>query len=113
VRAKICKQAEEYKWSSANYHLDLKKSDLLIQRKHRGIGRPKEWTKWLESDPSGINELRHYFRVGRPYGGEAFIKQAELITAAHFFLKKQVDQKINNKSTHRFDKIGILSPDLT
>ncbi len=88
VRAKICKQAEEYKWSSASYHLGLKKSDPLIQRKHKGIGRPKEWRKWLESDPPDINELRHYFRVGRPYGGEAFIKQAELITGRSLFLKK-------------------------
>ena len=88
VRAKICKQAEEYKWSSANYHLGLKKSDPLIQRKYKGIGRPKEWAKWLESDPPDINELRHYFRVGRLYGGETFIKQAELVTGRSLFLKK-------------------------
>ncbi len=84
----MCNQAEEYRWSSARYHLSLTTSDPLIQQKYKGIGKPAEWAKWLESDPPDIKELRHYFRVGRPYGGEAFIKQAELTTGHSLFFKK-------------------------
>jgi putative transposase len=84
----MCNQAEEYRWSSAKYHLGLVTSDPLIQRKYKGIGTPAEWAKWLESDPPDIKKLRHYFRVGRPYGGEAFIKHAELVTGRSLFPKK-------------------------
>jgi len=88
VRAMKCEKAEEFQWSSARYHLGLSKSDPIIKKKYKGIGKPQEWAKWLESDPPDINELRYYFRVGRPLGGESFIKQAELITGRSLFPKK-------------------------
>ena len=88
VRAKMCSIASDYQWSSARYHLGLNKLDPLIQKKYKGIGKPQEWSKWLESDPSDIDELRHYFRVGRPYGGEAFLKKAELTTGRSLMPKK-------------------------
>ncbi len=88
VRAKICKQASEFQWSSACYHLGLSKTDPLIKKKYKGIGKPQEWAIWLESDPPDLKELRYYFRVGRPLGGGSFIKQAELTTGRSLFPKK-------------------------
>jgi putative transposase len=88
VRAKMRDQAADYQWSSARYHLGLIDSDPLIQRKYKGIGKVEEWSKWLESDPPDLKELRTYFRVGRPYGGESFIRKAEITTGRSLFPRK-------------------------
>ena len=93
VRSGMCKQAEEYSWSSARYHLGKKKSDPLIKKKYKGMARPREWSKWLESDPSNLKEFRYHFRLGRPYGGESFFKQAELRTCRSLFPQKTRETK--------------------
>jgi hypothetical protein len=68
--------------------LGLAEKDPLITTKHTGIGDPEEWATWLASDPPDLKELRYYFRVGRPLGGESFIKQAEVTTGRPLFLQK-------------------------
>jgi putative transposase len=88
VRAKLCDQAADYQWSSARYHLGLIDTDPLIQRKYKEIGKVEEWSKWLESDPPDLKELRTYFRVGRPFGGESFIRKAEITTGRSLFPRK-------------------------
>jgi len=88
VRAHICHKASDYQWSSARYHLGITNTDPLISQKHSGIGGTAEWEKWLSSDPSDLDELRYYFRVGRPLGGESFIKNAELATGRTLFPRK-------------------------
>jgi len=37
VRAKICKTAGEYQWSSPQYHLGGRKKDPLIKSKYKGL----------------------------------------------------------------------------
>ncbi|MBT4267727.1 MAG: transposase [Deltaproteobacteria bacterium] len=95
VRAKICERAEMYRWSSASYHLGISKKDPLIKTKYQGIGSPSNWSKWLGSEPAEIETLRHHFRVGRPIGSAAFIKQAELMTGRTFTLQKAGRPKVN------------------
>ena len=96
VRVKICKQAGDYKWSSARYHLGLSRNDPLITKKYSGIANTDEWSKWLTADPPELKELRHYFRTGRPLGGESFLKQAELTTG-----RTLVPQKAGRPKTAR------------
>ncbi len=80
VRAKICKSAEEYQWSSARYHLGLSKKNPLIKSQYEGIGTVSEWRKFLKSEPREIKLMKVSFRTGRPIGSEAFLKQSELTT---------------------------------
>ena len=80
VRAKMHKQPQEYYWSSARYHLGLEERNSLIEKVDPKIPGPKDWKKWLRTDPQDIESLRRYFRVGRPLGDESFIKEAERAT---------------------------------
>ena len=80
VRAKICERAEEYPWSSASFHTGKKQKDRLIEQRHPVYGTPKEWKQWLEQPENQIDLLRKSFKIGRPLGSEAFLKQAEETT---------------------------------
>ena len=84
----MCGQAEDCDWSSARYHLGISETDPLIEKKYKGIGKPEKWAKWLKSDQTDLKELRYYFRIGRPLGGESFIKQAEITTGRSLFPQK-------------------------
>ena len=88
VRAKICKSAEDYKWSSAKYHLGINKKDLLIKSRYDGVGTITEWKRFLKSEPMGIKMMKVNFRTGRPIGSEGFMKQAEAITGRDLIPKK-------------------------
>jgi putative transposase len=88
VRAGLVKEAEQYRWSSARYHLELIDEDPLLKAKYKGIGSKEEWFDWLRSDPADLDLLRKHFKVGRPLGGEAFLKKAEEVTGRELIRKK-------------------------
>ena len=88
VRAKLCKTADAYLWSSARYHTGVIKKDLLIKSKYEGVCAQKEWKKFLKSEPIGINTIKINFRTGRPLGTDDFLKQAEIQTGRKLFPKK-------------------------
>ncbi len=80
VRAKICSQADQYEWSSAQFNLGITKDDPIITKRYDGLGHRDDWAKGLMSEPSQLEALRTHFRTGRPLGSEKFLKQAELET---------------------------------
>ncbi len=88
VRGKICKRAEEYQWSSAQYHLGILKKDPLIKLKYKGIASQKEWKNFLKTEPYGVKKMKLHFRTGRPLGSERFVDQAELLTGRELKKKK-------------------------
>ncbi len=88
VRAKICKKADQYYWSSARFNLGLAKDDPIITKRHDGLGSREEWASRLMSDPSQLKTLRTHFRTGRPLGSEAFLMQAELETGRTLIPRK-------------------------
>lgn len=47
IRAKLCDQREDYRWSSARYHLDLEKPNPLTLKKTKA-------SALLRSGPSGL-----------------------------------------------------------
>ncbi len=87
VRAGICKQASEYKWSSARFYLGLEGNNILIKDQN-WFGTPEEWKKLLKDNPQEIDLLRKHFRTGRPLGGEGFLINAEKITGRELIPKK-------------------------
>ena len=87
VRAGMCEDASEYKWSSARFNLGLELEDPLV--KDRGwYGSTDGWKRLLKSNPKEIDVLRKHFRTGRPLGDERFLMEAERITGRELMPKK-------------------------
>lgn len=87
VRAKICKFAGDYIWSSARFHLGQTRKDSLIKTRYEGIGSVSEWTKFLKSEPRLIKKMKTNFRTGRPIGSKEFLKEAEAKTGRELIPK--------------------------
>ncbi|MDT8447253.1 MAG: transposase [bacterium] len=87
LRLKMVKKPSDYPWSSARYHLGLDESNPLIGKIDSRMPTPKEWKKWLQTDPQELDLLRRHFRVGRPLGSESFMKKAEKVTGRVLMLK--------------------------
>ncbi len=79
VRARMVKEAWSYEWSSARYHVGLKKDDSLIE----GFEMREwvvDWKEFLRSEPPEIEKLRQKVRTGRPCGDNQFVLEAERLT---------------------------------
>ena len=79
VRAGMVKRAWEYRWSSARYHVGLRKTDALVcdAEELAGIGN---WRELLRSDAAEVAMVREKSRTGRPCGSEEFVRWAEGVT---------------------------------
>ena len=88
VRANICKKADEYQWSSAQYHLGIIIKDPLIKSKYEGVAPEQEWKKFLKKEPYGVKMMKVHFRTGRPLGSELFVDRAEALTDRELKKKK-------------------------
>lgn len=71
VRAGMVKRAEEYRWSSAAFHLP----DRLIRAEGEWGAAIRDWDQVLNTDEceSDVQLLRDRTRVGFPCGEEAFV----------------------------------------
>ena len=83
VRARMARNGEDYRWSSARGHVtgkpdgvsdDLPKEDMLA-------GVRGGWSKWLAMPEQceGLEMLRKSTRTGRPFGSVGFIARVEAI----------------------------------
>lgn len=84
VRAGICRQAWDYRWSSAAFHAGIAGDDPLVSKRIADMSAD-EWRKLLEEDPFAAEELRRYSRSGRPAGEPEFIGRAEEVTGRQLF----------------------------
>ena len=76
VRAKICSQAWDYRWSSARFHVGLRKTDPLIE--HRDVlGMESRWRSHLRAEEEHADFLRKKTRTGRPCGDIAYVRRIE------------------------------------
>jgi len=80
VKAGVTRVAWTYPWSSAAYHIGLKKNDYLIEDSDYMLGTKEQWKELLKSQPGQFKHFRERTRPGRPCGSEAFFKFAEKIT---------------------------------
>ena len=81
VRAGLAKEAWQYAWSSAAYHVGLVKEDPLVKsREPYGLAGADDWRDLLRRDPEEIVHLRRSTSTGRPCGGASFVELAEELT---------------------------------
>ena len=83
VRAGLVSKAEEYKWSSAAGHCELKE-DKILTRSSRWmeiLEQIENWSEWLAEgdEPQKIKLIRRNIEKGLPCGSDEFIKRLERI----------------------------------
>ena len=71
VRAGITPTPEDYRWSSARFHLGLRRTDPLVRT--GGELGPGDWEALLSDGPTDLEEIRACTREGRPYGSDEFL----------------------------------------
>ena len=82
VRAKMCRKAWRYEWSSAGAHVGGGNGDesglLNLAKWHDEMGGG-EWRRLLEEgvDEEGLARLRLNTRTGRPLGTDSFLSKIE------------------------------------
>ncbi|MCP4642701.1 MAG: transposase [bacterium] len=78
VRAGLVDRAEDYRWSSASAHCDLRK-DPLLSDNFPPPGVVEDWKKWLSDgdDDEAVGRVRAHTHTGRPCGSPVFLDQLE------------------------------------
>jgi len=77
VRAKMVKNAWDYKWSSAPLHAGTEKAPIITLKKILDMN-PSQWKEYLnEADMEMVEEIRLKTKRGLVIGAEAFIKRLE------------------------------------
>jgi putative transposase len=80
VRAGLCMQPEDWRWSSASAHINCWPDRLI------GVSamseRVSDWRRYLSEDeaPASLDVLRRHTKSGRPAGDKKFIEQLEELT---------------------------------
>ena len=78
VNAGIVKDAEQYPWSSARYHLGVSQVDRLVRDRNL-LGLVHDWNGYLNGsdEPLAQTTLLRGLRTGRPAGNEEFVEMLE------------------------------------
>ena len=101
VRAHITAKAEDYEYSSAQYHLGAK-PDLLIAQNPFKEQIP-DWGGFLQEkiDQETMATIRRHTQTGRPCGSWEFIRM----------LEAQTGRELIPRRAGRKRRIGIVSPE--
>ena len=87
VKARLCKNPQDWQWSSALAHLEGK-DDLLVKVKPM-LDRVDNWQYYLSNDDASSNELvAQHTRTGRPLGSDGFVKKLEALCGVALAPKK-------------------------
>lgn len=79
VRAGLSKNAWDYEWSSAKYHVGERESDLLVENNNllsELTNDPKDYLS-LDLETMHTLALRKAAKANRPLGGKSFLKRME------------------------------------
>ena len=90
VRAGVVERAADWRWSSAAFHVGMRKSDALVERNDLLGHCPnvRAWRQLIESnEDEHLDRVRRATRTGRPLGGQGFDQEVELATG------RQIQQK--------------------
>jgi putative transposase len=90
VAAGMVRHAWEYEWSSAAFHIGVKKQDVLVKNKNL-YGMVKDWRKYLDEqlmEMDDIENVRRSTKTGRPAGAADFLKEIEKLTGRRLERKK-------------------------
>ena len=80
VRAHLCPQPEQWRWSSVHAHLARKDDGLVTVAPM--LNRIEDWRRYLaEQDPEEtVEQIRKHTRTGRPMGENEFLDKLEQLT---------------------------------
>ncbi len=81
------KQAWDYQWSSARYHLGLAEDDPLVTEDGM-LAEIDDWRLFLTKEGDDWEFIRQTTRTGRPCGSDTFRKKAEHLTGRALRPKK-------------------------
>jgi len=97
VAAKLCEQAEDWKWSSARAHFDGR-DDLLV-RVQPMLDRVADWRQFLSGtvQHEKVELIGRHTRTGRPLGDSNFVRKLELITGKSLAPKPPGRKPLNDK----------------
>ena len=81
VSAGIVKEAVDYRWSSARFHLGVSQGDPLVRDKTL-LGLVYNWGEYVRGneEPAVQTTLLRGIRSGRPAGSEQFVEMIESLT---------------------------------
>jgi len=88
VRARLCRHAEDWPWSSVHAHL-AGEDDAVVSVEPM-LRRVPTWSNYLSqgSTEMELEEIRSYARSGRPAGTESFLRNLQAITGKQFVKRK-------------------------
>jgi putative transposase len=89
VSAGIVKEAADYPWSSARFHLGASQGDALVRDKSL-LGLVEDWGEYLKGndEPRTQSTLLRGIRTGRPAGSEQFVEMMEKLTGRDLVMRK-------------------------
>jgi putative transposase len=89
VSAGMVREAGDYPWSSASFHLGLNTRDALVRDKTL-MGLIENWAEYLKGndEPSIQTTLLRGIRTGRPVGSEQFIETIEQLTGRDLVMRR-------------------------
>ncbi|MFQ6006854.1 MAG: transposase [Woeseia sp.] len=93
VRAQLCRQPQEWRWSSAHAHL-LGRDDIVVIVEPM-LRRVADWSRYLLTEDEGVSrdKIRLHSRTGRPAGSKSFIEHLESITGRRLKKKRPGPKK--------------------
>jgi putative transposase len=89
MTAGMVREAGEYPWSSARFHLGINNRDALVSDKSL-MGLIEDWAEYLKGNDEPIIQttLLRGIRTGRPAGSERFIEMIGRITGRDLVMRK-------------------------
>ncbi len=79
VRAGLCREASQFRWSSAGAHLATPgEGSLLDLNWWRGFGDAERWRAVLAETDLCAESLRRATYTGRPFGSKEFVTDLEV-----------------------------------
>jgi putative transposase len=89
VTAGMVREAGDYPWSSARFHLGINTRDALVKDKNL-MGLIDNWSEYLKGndEPRIKTTLLRGIRTGRPAGSEQFIEMIEQLTGRDLVMRK-------------------------
>jgi len=90
VRARMVKDAGEYAWSSARFHLGRRRSDALVADRTL-MGLVEDWRGFLAGGmgAGAAAELEKHLSTGRPLGSEGFVRRVEKLIGRELMPRKR------------------------
>ena len=80
VRARMVSRAWDYGWSSARFHVGLRKNDPLVADRDL-LGMERRWRSYLRDGEDHADVLRKKTRTGKSCGDTAFVRRLERKTS--------------------------------